>query len=207
MSTPINENKVIAGVLKLARSCHYEKEHSHQVTRLALKLFDELKKLHHLRPRHRLLLQSASLLHDIGWIKGRVRHHKTARDIIVKSSRIPLNKEEKIIVALVARYHRRALPKDTHKYYCDLDERGKEELKKLASLLRVADGLDRSRLNSVKDLRCLIFPRKIVLHVLSDNFVEYDQLATQKKADLFEKTFKKDLLVHWSSGNEKKDKK
>ena len=204
---PTDQKKVIAAVVKLARSCNYEKEHSHQVTRLALELFDGLKKLHRLRPRHRLLLQSASLLHDIGWIKGGLRHHKTARDIIMKSSYIPLSKEEKIIVALVVRYHRRAMPKDTHKYYCDLDEGGREELRKLASLLRVADGLDRSRLSSVKDLKCLTFPRKIVVQIRSGNPVEYDQLATQKKADLFEKTFKKDLLVHWSSVGEKKDKK
>lgn len=209
MSTLIDENKIIAEVIKLAGSCHYEEEHSHQVTRLALKLFDELKKLHRLRPRHRLLLQSASLLHDIGWVKGGVRHHKTARDIIVKSSRIPLSTEERIVVALVARYHRRALPKDTHKYYRDLDERGKEEVRKLASLLRIADGLDRARLNSVKDLKCLIFPRKIVVQIRSDHFVEYDRLAARKKADLFGKTFKKDLLVqsNWSTGHEKEDKK
>lgn len=204
---PMDEKNVIAEVVKLAKSYHYEQEHSHQVARLALKLFDELEKLHRLRPRHRLLLQSASLLHDIGWIKGRARHHKTARDIILESSRIPLSKKEKTIVALVARYHRRALPENTHKYYCDLDARGKEELKKLASLLRVADGLDRSRLHSVKDLRCLVFPRKIVVEVRSDNFVEYDRLATQGKADLFEKIFKKDLLIQWSQCHEKENKK
>lgn len=191
------EQIVIREVLKLARSCDYEQPHSHQVTRLALKLFDELKTLHGLGKRHRLLLQSASLLHDIGWIKGRVRHHKTSRNIILKSFGLPLTNEERLIVALVARYHRRTLPKNTHKYYSGLTPEKKDELKKLAAILRVADGLDRSHLSSVKDLECSLKGRDISIDIQSGDFPVEDKETALKKGDLFRDVFQKNIKIVW----------
>ncbi len=190
-----SEKDVIQEVLKLARSCEYEKEHSHQVTQLTLQLFDGLADLHQLSPRHRLLLQSASLLHDIGWIKGRIRHHKTSRDMILKSYNLPLSYDEKVIVALVARYHRRALPKNTHKYYSDLSDGKKEELKKLASLLRLADGFDSRHVNSVKALRARVDKRQVVLEIRADDFSEWEKARVEKKSDLFRLVFQKELQL------------
>ncbi|MCA9406186.1 MAG: YfcE family phosphodiesterase [Candidatus Omnitrophica bacterium] len=203
-SAGADEKTVIAEVLKLARSCDYEQKHSHQVTKLALKLFDQLKDLHKLDSRRRILLQSASLLHDIGWIKGRVRHHKTSRDIILKSFSLPLTKEEKLIVAMVARYHRRALPKDSHKYYGELSSRKKEEINKLAGMLRLADGLDRSHVNAVKNLKCLVKTKKIILEISSNGFSDWDQESALKKSDLFQYTFKRNVHITVRKINEKK---
>lgn len=192
-----DDKALIDAVIHLARSCDYEKEHSHQVTRLALKLFDELQDLHDLPVRSRLLLQSASLLHDIGWVKGRVRHHKTSRDIILKSFDLPLSEEEKLIVALVARYHRRSLPRRTHKYYNELPKQTRGELKRLAALLRIADGLDRGHTGCVRDLSCKVKAREVVVHLDADGFSLAEDEAAQKKADLFRDTFRKALVLKW----------
>lgn len=192
------EKAVISEVLKLARSCDYEQPHSHQVTRLALKLFDELTVLHGLGKRQRLLLQSSSLLHDIGWVKGRVRHHKTARDIILKSFGLPLTDEERLIVALVARYHRRVLPRNSHKYYSDLEAGKKDELKKLAGILRVADGLDRCHLSTVKDLECSLKGGDITIHIESNDFADQDKETALKKGDLFRDVFQKNIKIVWN---------
>lgn len=191
------EKDVIKEVFELARSCSYEKEHSHQVTKLALKIYDELQDLHDLTPRHRLLLQSASLLHDIGWIKGRIRHHKTARDIILRSFNLPLTREEKVIVAMVARYHRRSIPRESHKYYSDLSEEKRLALKKLAGILRVADGLDRRHISAVHDLHCAIDKNIVEINVDAEDFSETEREAALKKADLFRDVFKKDICINW----------
>ncbi|MBP9854867.1 MAG: HD domain-containing protein [Candidatus Omnitrophica bacterium] len=189
---------VIKEVLTLARSCHYEQEHSHQVTRLALKLYDELKTLHGLKKNDRLLLQSASLLHDIGWIKGRKRHHKTSRDIIIKSSKLSFNNDERLVVALIARYHRRSLPKNSHKYYSNLGLDKKEKLKKMAGMLRMADGLDRSHLSSVKNLTCTQKGKEIVIHIESDDFKVQDKETALQKSDLFRDVFQKNIKIVWN---------
>ena len=201
-SRATDESAVLAGVMALARSCDYETQHAHQVTKLALKMFDDLKSLHGLNARHRLLLQSASLLHDIGWVKGRVRHHKTSRDMILKSFTLPLSREEKILVALAARYHRKALPKDTHKYYGVLNEFQKKDLGFLAAILRFADGLDRSHVSCVQDLTCRIDPQAVTVEVASETFSEWDEAAALKKADLFRDVFRKDVRVKGRDGHE-----
>ena len=122
----IKKPALIGGALALAKECQYEAGHSHQVTDLTLKLFDQL------RP---LWLECAALLHDIGWIKGREGHHKTARDIILQSSLLEFDQSVRLIVAMTARYHRRSLPRDSHRYFGEMDAAAKGIVQKLAAFL------------------------------------------------------------------------
>jgi len=186
-------------VLRLARSCDYERKHSHQVTKVALLLFDRLRPLHELGDRERLLLQSGGLLHDIGWIKGWRKHHKSAMKLILSSRELPFGEREKTIVALIALYHRRALPKDSHEHFSELSQPDKETVKKLASLLRIADGLDRTHLGFVEDLDCEILPDKVIVHIKASNFSDTDKTKGEAKADLFEKVFEKEAVIDWVS--------
>ena len=73
----------LQAVLQLAKDCDYEEEHTHQVARLSLRLFDELEPLHRLGPKERFWLRCGALLHDIGWIEGRKGHHKTSLQLIL----------------------------------------------------------------------------------------------------------------------------
>ena len=182
----------IQKVLEFAKSCQYEAEHSHQDAKLALKLFDELRPLHGLGDEERLWLECAAFLHDIGWLKGKTEHHKTARDMIVGSD-IPFSDREKVMIALIARYHRRALPKETHKYYSDLNGPDKERVKKAAALLRIADGLDRGHNSAVKDLSCKVIGDTIVIKTYSEKDAGLEKEFGKIKADLFEEVFKKQV--------------
>jgi len=190
---------MIEQVLELAKSCNYEKGHSHQVTRLALKLFDALETLHRLGDKDKFFLESAGLLHDIGWVNGRQGHHKTARDMIIDSKILSFNPQEKVIIALVARYHRRALPQDSHKYYGDLDTESKNKVCVLAAFLRTADGLDRGHMNVVQDLSCDILAEKIVLRLKANKAPNLEMETGKQKADLLEQVFKRELVIQWFS--------
>lgn len=207
---PPDRNELMKQVLKLAESCTYDREHSWHVSKIALRLFDNLKTLHGLG-NERVLLESAALLHDIGLasirpaLRGRrsgldngaKRHHKTARNIILKSKNIPLDREEKTITALIVRYHRSALPKKSHKYYSSLTRVSRDVVDKLSSFLRFADGLDRSHLNLINDFDCEVLPGKVILHVRAKEFSSLDKDFGKKKADLFEKVFKKEAVIDW----------
>lgn len=190
--------KIINDVLRFARQYNYEKQHSHQVTKLALELFDQLKQLHKLDGAHRVLLEAGGLLHDIGWVKGRIRHHKTARDIIMSNNSLPFTQKERKFIALLARYHRRALPKKTHKYFKNFSKLDKQELCKLAGLLRVADGMDRSHTNNVKQLTCRIAPSRIDIYLKAKEIHDEEITTTMKKADLIQDALKRDIHIHWN---------
>ena len=171
-------------VLRLAERCEYERGHTHQVTRLALALFDELRDLHGLGPAERFWLHCASLLHDIGWTEGRKKHHKTAMRLILEDVDLPFGESERRLVALIARYHRRALPKDKHELFGDLDPADKHRVRMLGGLLRAADGLDRGHANAVEDVSCRVEPTQLVIACRAAGDASQEQAAFESKSDL-----------------------
>ena len=143
----------LQAVLKLSRRYNYERKHTHQVTRLALRLFDELWPLHRLSAQERFWLQCAAVLHDIGRCEDR-EHHKVALRIVLSSALLPFDKMTRRIIGSIARYHTKAPPNKKHGHYSALPESKQQVVRKLAAILRLGDALDRSHTKLVKRLWC-----------------------------------------------------
>ncbi len=187
----------LKAVLNLAETCNYDAVHTHQVEKLALKLFDELKSLHELNDVERDWLRYAAILHDIGWIEGRKAHHKTALRIILSTPLLPFDQKERLIIGSIARYHRKALPDKAHDSYAALDLMEQKIVSSLAALLRVADGLDYSHERLVKDLYCQFASQQIIVWCEASYPSDIDRQAALKKGDLFQKVFKRELVIEW----------
>lgn len=190
-----NNDAVLKNILGIAKKYRYEHGHAHQVAALALSLFDQLQELHKLDASQRILLHCAAILHDIGWIQGRKAHHKVSRDLILKEPNMPLSEHDKVLVALIARYHRRALPKDTHPYFSELDAQAREVVEKLAALLRIADGLDIRHEKEVTALSCEVTLNQVRINIQSHDALEEGRSTAKEKADLFEKVFGKQVVI------------
>ena len=187
----------LQAVLQLAQDCEYEMEHTHQVTRLALRLFDELEPLHGLGAEERFWLRCGALLHDIGLIKGARRHHKTSLRIILDTPLLPFDTRERLIVGSIARYHRKALPQETHAHFAALDPADQDNVSILAALLRVADGLDYTHQNLVEDLSCEITPQQIIVHCAVRRAAEVERQRALYKGNLLEQVLNRELVVEW----------
>jgi exopolyphosphatase/guanosine-5'-triphosphate,3'-diphosphate pyrophosphatase len=185
----------LAAVRRLAATCPEHVGHARQVARLALRLFDATVELHGLGEEERFLLHSAALLHDIGWIGGQKGHHKTALRIITESPLLPVNRRERLVIASVARYHRKALPRAKHRHFAALDPDDRRLVRALSALLRVADGLDRSHTDAVRGLSCRITPEEVVVSCRTSGPIEAERAAALGKADLFEEVFGRKLVV------------
>ena len=194
---PVSEASTLKAARRLAEECNSEAAHSEQVTRLALRLFDELADLHGLGPRQRLWLHLAGVLHDIGWAEGRQGHHKTSQRIILQSPLPGLDERERRIVACVARYHRKALPRTEHEPYGSLDEGDRRTVDVLAGLLRVADGLDGDHLSAVRDLDCAVLPRRIIVRCQARFRAETERQKALEKGNLFNDVFRRRLVIQW----------
>jgi predicted phosphodiesterase len=193
-----NQEEKIEAAQRLSDRLSLEKGHVRQVVKLTLLLFDRLYKLHGLGIRERIWLEAASLLHDIGVAQDVERHHKVARDVIIKDwSGSPFTIREKMIIGSIVRYHRETLPKSSHKYYHDLDKHDKKVVDKLAALLRLADGLDRSHQNVVKNITCRMEKRKIVCKIETKKYLAAEDEFGKKKSDLFEWVFGKKIKIEW----------
>lgn len=141
-----------AACIALGRRYGFEEEHCRQDARLAVHLFDLTADLHHLDDECRDLLFCAGLLHDIGYVEGYWGHHKTAYRLIMRAEIPGLTDREKRIVANVARYHRGAKPKLSHRGFAALETDDQEIVTILGAILRLADGLDRSHIDAVRGL-------------------------------------------------------
>ncbi len=194
MSTPRRPPRMQA-VFKLMKKYEQEPSHARQVQKIALRLFDELKELHGLSAFQREFLQAAALLHDIGWSQGVKGHHKSSLKLILSHKLAGWTDNERLIVANIARYHRKALPDDRHTHFCKLAPEEKLTVNKLSSLLRVADSLDRSHMNSVDDIQCTITTRRVKLELSGNGTFDAEMSGFKKKRDLFEQIFKRDVVL------------
>ena len=140
-------------VTAFAERCHYEAPHARQVRRLALQLFDQLGPGLGAAATERRTLADAALLHDVGYHVNYSKHHKHSYHLIVHADLLGLTPEEQVEVANVARYHRGAVPKKKHEGFAALDAAGRARVRRLAALLRVADGLDRGHVGAVDRVR------------------------------------------------------
>ena len=136
-------------VVELAERCNYASEHAEQVRRLSLSLFDQTQPAHGLGAREREWLDHAALLHDIGVHISYGRHHKHSYYLIKNGDLRGFEPEEVEVIALVARHHRRGLPKKSRGGYASLPARLRRTVRTLAAMLRLAEGLDRSHAQSV----------------------------------------------------------
>jgi putative phosphoesterase len=190
-----DQQSVLDAVLAFARDCSYEREHTHQVTELALTIFDQLQSLHGMGPQERLWLQYGALLHDIGWIEGQRGHHKTSLRLILAEPGLPFERRERRIVGLIARYHRRAMPNARHKYFNRLSPEDQHRVRVLAGILRVADGLDRTHTNVIGSITCEVTGREIRLACEASGPADEEIAAAEEKADLLESVFDRRCVV------------
>jgi exopolyphosphatase/guanosine-5'-triphosphate,3'-diphosphate pyrophosphatase len=157
-------------VRELAARCHYEVPHANNVQRLALRLFDSLGGRLGAIPAERPQLADAALLHDVGYHISYDRHHKHSYHIIVHAELLGVPPAEQVVIANVARYHRGAPPKRKHRNYGSLDRELRARVRRLAAILRIADGFDRGHTGAVKTLRVRWVKRAIrITPVASDS--------------------------------------
>ncbi len=142
----------LRSVMRLARHLGETSRHGKQVAHLATRLFDQLQDDLNLAPEAKEWLEYAALLHDIGHHISHKNHHRHSHYLIVNSELHDFEPEEVEIIALIARYHRKASPKDSDPSFGALPDDRKSTVRKLSSILRVADGLDRSHFGVVKDI-------------------------------------------------------
>ena len=140
-------------VLAFAERCHYEVPHSHHVRELALQLFDAVGARLGCDAEDRRILADAALLHDVGYHINYENHHKHSYHLIVHADLLGIAPEEQVAIAHVARYHRGAPPKRSHEAFAQLDRGWQRRVRRLAAILRVADGFDRGHASAVRKIK------------------------------------------------------
>jgi len=181
--------------LDFGRSCLVDEEHARQVARLSLEIFDALAADVSLGEPERRLLEAAALLHDTGYFISYSSHHKHSYHLIRHADLFGFSPREREIIANVARYHRKSLPKKKHEGFARLAEPDRLLVSRLGGILRLADGLDRRRNSLVKQLRCEMTDSHFRVVLSGEEDLSVEIYSGKAKGTLFESAFLRKLLL------------
>ena len=176
-------------IIEFALSCHVDVQHATHVAGTALSIFDALAVPFSLKPIERKLLEAAGILHDSGYFISYNSHHKHSYHLIRHAELFGFSPRERELIAQIARYHRKSIPKRKHTAFQSLREKDQVTVARLGGILRLADGLDRRRNGLVQSADCLFGGTTVTFNLTATEDVSVEIFGANAKKDLFEKAF------------------
>ncbi len=187
--------QIIRSAWELAHKYHVDEEHARNVAQLSQQIFRQLQAEHVLGERYETILIVSALLHEIGSYVNLSSVHKHSQYLITNSNLFGLTADDLQLVALVARYHRRALPKPTHTQYNALTRSQRVAVSKMAALLRIALALDASRTQRIKEIECQRIRKRVIISVPNVDDLSVEKIALRTGRTFFQSIFGKDVLL------------
>jgi exopolyphosphatase/guanosine-5'-triphosphate,3'-diphosphate pyrophosphatase len=192
--------QMLLGTRSFARRFEYDQRHAEHVRELCLMLFDHLQPLHHLPAQARVELEAGALLHDIGHRITHRGHHKHAEYLTLNGDIPGLEGRDRNIVAAVVRYHnRKSTPNADHPAYSALNNNDKRIARRLAAILRIAEGLDHSHRQRIQDLRASFQRGAVTIQLRTRGDATEDIRDAERSSNLFEREFHTHLYLRPSN--------
>ncbi len=178
--------------------CQGDRRHVEQVRVLALTLFDRLRDAIGADPSERFILEAASLLHDVGQVVSYRSHHKHSYQLILHAERLRFGSRERMLVAVVSRYHRRNGPSLKHEEFARLSAEDQAVARRMAGLLRVADGLDRGHAAVVDQLTTRLTKDQLSIRVAPKKLgadLSLEVWGATRKSDVLAKLLGRPVII------------
>jgi exopolyphosphatase / guanosine-5'-triphosphate,3'-diphosphate pyrophosphatase len=196
---PLFDDVRRASVVNLAAQYGMDPDHSAHtahVARLALGLFDELAAagVHAGDPVERDLLWAACLLHDIGMTVDYDDHHKHSRYLVLNAGLPGFAQREVALIGQAVRYHRKGMP-SLGPFARLASDGDSERLNRMATLLRLAEDLERSRDQLVRAAHVQVDDGRVRLELTSEGDDRVPRWAAGREVELFARAFDRELAI------------
>jgi exopolyphosphatase/pppGpp-phosphohydrolase len=165
-----------------------ERSHADNVARNALELFDILNSIHGLHPEMRKLVEIAALVHDTGVATDFENHHKAGRDILRLQPPSEVPERLWAVISWTAFLHKKKIGKKKlrklkGKGFGKMPDDLQELTLRVAALVRLADALDYSRMES--RLGKVTFGKRSIRFEIEGQGALIDAGRMAKKGDLW----------------------
>jgi len=182
--------QMLLATRSFGRRLEYDQQHAEHVRELSVLLFDQLQPVHHMPDQARVQLEAGALLHDVGHRVSHRGHHKHGEYLVLNGDIPGLEGRDRQIVAAVVRYHnRKSQPDGHHPAYSSLNNNDKRLARRLASIVRIAEGLDHSHRQRILGLRASFQRGAVTFQVQARGDAAEDFRDAERSAELFEKEF------------------
>ncbi len=185
-------------IREFVERCQCDRRHVEHVRHLALQLFEQLGPALGAEAADRALLEAASLLHDVGQLVSYRKHHRHSYQLIMHAERLNLSARDRLLVALMSRYHRKKGPSRKHEEFAGLPPEDQAIVRRMSALLRVADGLDRGHTASVERATVTLDPNRVQIEVtprMAGADLSLECWGAERKSDVLAKVLGREVRI------------
>ena len=170
---------------------HYESDmdHTQNVEQLSMAIFDSIRKFSGLTQRDRLLLQVSGILHDCGKYVNMMHGTDNTYYLVLNTEIIGLSEAEKRIVANVIRFNSNGEVPEFAEVSGEMDHMDYVRMLKMAAILRLANGMDRSHLQRIQDVRVSVKDNELKIMANTIYDITLEQGMMENRAHFFEQIY------------------
>ena len=183
------EQDIIACAQNISKRYMGSKRRGETLEKIAMTIFDSMKKVHGLGRREGLLLRIATLLHDCGKYISLVNLGECSYNIIMSTEIIGLSHKEREIVANVVKYNHMDFNYGEVTGSGTIDRDAYLTIAKLTAILKIANGLDRSHKQKFKDVRAVLKERELIITVDDSVDITLEKGLFTRRSVFFEEVY------------------
>ena len=183
------EQDIIACAQNISKRYMGSKRRGETLEKIAMTIFDSMKKVHGLGRREGLLLRIATLLHDCGKYISLVNLGECSYNIIMSTEIIGLSHKEREIVANVVKYNHMDFNYGEVTGSGTIDRDAYLTIAKLTAILKIANGLDRSHKQKFKDVRVVLKERELIITVDDSVDITLEKGLFTRRSVFFEEVY------------------
>ena len=182
------DNDIISAAWSIAKRYDSYQPHLKALFKLSSEIFDAMKKYHGLGKRQRVLMQCIAILHDCGKYISLSEASSCSYTIIMSSEILGLSHKEREIIATTVEFNRKPVEP-----YENLSDKFTQDeyvtILKLLAILKVANALDRSHKQKIKNVSMRVKDRELVISIEANSSLALEKGLFKKNADYFEEIF------------------
>ena len=173
----------------IAENYHCDRAHTDAVREIACTIFDRIKHLHGMGNSQRLVLELAAILHESGHYVAVKEHLGASFDIIRHTDIYGITKQDTLLAAYVARYNEYSVPDFRSVEYIAMPEADRTIIAKLVAIFRLANSLDKSRRQKIKDVTVKLKDDQMLVSAKSNENIFLEKWAFEQSSTYFKEVF------------------
>lgn len=184
------EQDIIACAKNISKRYRGSRRRGETLEKIALTIFDSIRRVHGFGKRERLLLQLSTILHDCGKYISMANLGECSYSIIMATEIIGLSHKEREIVANVVKYNHMEF--DYYKVMSAqsaIDREAYLKIAKLTAILRLANGLDRSHKQKFRDVKTSLRENELIITVDTNEDITLEKGLFGARAAFFQEVY------------------
>ena len=182
------DNDIITAAWSIAKRYGSYQPHLKALYRLSGEIFDAMKKYHGLTKRHRVLMECIAILHDCGKYISLAEASSCSYTIIMASEILGLTHKERELIASTVEFNRKPVEP-----YDNMSDRFTQDeyltILKLLAILKVANALDRSHKQKIKNVSMKVKDNELVINIEANSSLALEKGLFTKNASYFQEIF------------------